>query len=81
MGELYRLQNAERDLAVLDRYEGSQPPTPWTSLFRRQLTHVWVRDKSTVQAWIYCLNRRPAVARLIPSGDYEKATRRLCCSV
>lgn len=75
-GELYRLQNLERDLAMLDRYEGLQASVSGNSLFRRELTTVRMQNGKTAQAWIYCLNRRPGGARLIPSGDYLKATRR-----
>jgi len=72
-GELYRLQNPTSDLDVLDRYEGLQPSTPETSLFRRELAWVRTQGGKTMQAWIYVLARRPAAARLIPSGNYVKA--------
>jgi len=70
IGELYRLPNAERGFGVLDRYEGLQSVAPEMSLFRRELTCVWLWGGKSVQAWIYRLNRKPAVARRIPSGDY-----------
>jgi len=74
-GELYRLRHPEPDLGALDCYEGSQLSAPETSLFCRQFTRVWRQNRSTAQAWIYCLSRRPAGARLIPSGDYTKLAR------
>jgi gamma-glutamylcyclotransferase (GGCT)/AIG2-like uncharacterized protein YtfP len=72
IGELYRLQNPERDLGLLDRYEGLQPWEPKTSLFRREFTQVSRQNGTRVQAWVYCLNQRPVVARHIPSGDYMR---------
>lgn len=72
-GELYRLENPEGDLDVLDRYEGLQPSTPETSPFRRELAWVRTQGGKTMQAWIYVLARRPAAAHLIPCGDDAKA--------
>jgi gamma-glutamylcyclotransferase (GGCT)/AIG2-like uncharacterized protein YtfP len=72
IGELYQLQNPERDLGVLDRYEGLQTSRPNASLYRREFARVSTQNGNAVHAWIYCLNRRPAVARLIPSGDYRR---------
>ena len=76
MGELYQLRNPERDFYALDRYEGLQSAAPKMSLFGRELTRAWIRGGNTAQAWIYCLNRIPPMARPIPSGDYSKVNQR-----
>ena len=70
VGELYRLQNPERDLQVLDDYEGFRPSDPGRSFFRRELAEVLPCGRPAKPAWVYWLNRRVAPGRLIVEGDY-----------
>jgi len=72
VGELYRLPNPTRALVVLDHFEGYRPEEPASGLFLRAVTSAKCANSETEQAWIYWLNRRPARARLIPSGDYAR---------
>ena len=71
-GELYRLRRPERDLAVLDRYEGFRPDFPAASFFRRGLARVRTRDGSFMEAWVYWLNRGASPRRVLTSGDYTR---------
>jgi gamma-glutamylcyclotransferase (GGCT)/AIG2-like uncharacterized protein YtfP len=69
-GELYQLQNARRDLKVLDGYEGFRPSAPGRSFFRRELTEVSLGGGAVRPAWVYWLNRKVTPGRLIAEGDY-----------
>ena len=72
IGEVYRLRNPDRALAVLDTIEGFQPIAPESSLFRRQTVPVALVNGQQTAAWVYWLNRLPVSKRSIPSGDYGR---------
>ncbi|HLE17957.1 MAG TPA: gamma-glutamylcyclotransferase family protein [Syntrophales bacterium] len=71
-GELYELENASKYLRELDRIEEFDPENPENSLFIRSLTDVKLADKKTTKAWVYFLPSKPARARLILDGDYQR---------
>lgn len=70
VGELYQLQNPQRDLRVLDSYEGFRPSAPVRSFFRRELAEVLPRGRAARPAWVYWLNRTAGPERLMAEGDY-----------
>jgi gamma-glutamylcyclotransferase (GGCT)/AIG2-like uncharacterized protein YtfP len=72
-GELYQLDDPERQLPDLDELEEFDPAKPEQSLFIRRLTDVELDNGTRVRAWVYFLPRRPAKARLIAGGDYARA--------
>ena len=53
------------DWASVDRLEG------YPRLYDRELLDFTLDDGSTVQAWVYIMNRLPPHARIIPSGDWK----------
>lgn len=53
--------------ARVDRLEG------YPRLYDRLLTEVVLEDGSTVEAWVYVMQRLPVGARIIESGDWKKA--------
>lgn len=74
-GELYQLGNASAQLGELDEVEEFDSDRPDESLFVRRLTNVELESGERLKAWVYFLPRKPAKARLIPSGDYTEIRR------
>ncbi len=74
-GELYELINADQQLKELDEVEEFFPERRDESLFVRRLTNVELESGERVKAWVYLLPRKPAKARLIPTGDYTEIRR------
>jgi gamma-glutamylcyclotransferase (GGCT)/AIG2-like uncharacterized protein YtfP len=74
-GELYELTDAARQLKQLDEIEEFFPEQPGQSLFLRRLAEVELETGQKVRAWVYFLAKKPANARLVPSGDYAEARR------
>lgn len=70
IGEVYRLPNPARALKLLDSIEAFGPVSPATSLFRRAPVEVTLENQSTVEAWVYWLNRWHGPRRRIASGDF-----------
>jgi gamma-glutamylcyclotransferase (GGCT)/AIG2-like uncharacterized protein YtfP len=73
-GEIYVLSDPESQLRKLDELEEFDPSNLEDSLFVRRLIEVELDDGRKAQAWAYFLPRRPVKARLIPSGDYARAS-------
>jgi gamma-glutamylcyclotransferase (GGCT)/AIG2-like uncharacterized protein YtfP len=69
-GEVFRMEDPEAVLAVLDAIEGCEPSDPDRSLYNRAVTGVRVEDGSTEQAWAYFYNAPLGQASRIDSGDY-----------
>ncbi len=74
-GEVYELQDPEKQLKALDRVEEFKSALPERSLFIRQKTTVRLTDGKRVRAWVYFLPRRPSKARILSSGDFAEARR------
>jgi gamma-glutamylcyclotransferase (GGCT)/AIG2-like uncharacterized protein YtfP len=66
-GEVYFLKHAERLLADLDHYEGTEEPA---NPFRRVPVKVRLERGGTIDAWSYEMTAPPPGRRLVPSGDY-----------
>ena len=75
-GELYELGDAIQQLRELDEVEEFNSQRPGESLFVRRLTDVELATGQRYKAWAYFLPKKPAKARLIPSGDYAEVRRR-----
>lgn len=67
-GELYELEEPEKVLPVLDRYEGRTPDGE--GLYRRERVEVERASGGSVEAWVYFYNRDPSGLEEIESGDY-----------
>jgi len=74
-GEVYELQDPEKQLKTLDRAEEFNPALPERSLFIRQKATVRLTGGKRVRAWVYFLPRRPSKARILSSGDFAEARR------
>jgi gamma-glutamylcyclotransferase (GGCT)/AIG2-like uncharacterized protein YtfP len=74
-GEVYELQDPEKQLKTLDRAEEFNPAVPERSLFIRQKATVRLTGGRRVRAWVYFLPRRPSKARILSSGDFAEARR------
>lgn len=71
-GELYKIKDHnEFSFAIgqLDDYEGVNPESDETALYRREMTKVFRDDESSVDAWIYWYNGDVADKPVIASGD------------
>ena len=69
-GEVYRLRDPGLILAILDEYEGCDPDSPATALYRRELADVTLDGGGQVTAWIYLYNRPTTGLQEIESGDF-----------
>ncbi len=76
-GEVHRLLDPARALAILDRYEGLVPAAPARSEFARDVVSVTLDDGSKRQAWAYFYNRPVDERMLVPSGDYRQRLSQL----
>jgi len=67
-GELYRLNDPQSTLKLIDRIEGCDE-----GLFRRQRVDVWTNGSKT-RAWTYFYARPLEGAEHIPTGRYQDRT-------
>ena len=61
-GEVYRLQQPDKVLELLDEYEGPR--------FKRSQATIFYGEDRPISAWIYLYARSVAGRRIISSGDY-----------
>jgi gamma-glutamylcyclotransferase (GGCT)/AIG2-like uncharacterized protein YtfP len=61
-GEVYRLQQPDKVLEVLDEYEGPR--------FKRTRVTIFFGEDRQISTWIYLYARSVAGRRIIVSGDY-----------
>lgn len=69
-GEVYKLHDAVRLLAVLDDYEACAPASPRPHEYVRRLCEVTLADERRVEAWIYLYDRSVDGLPRIPSGRF-----------
>ncbi len=69
-GELFRMHDPERLLAVLDDYEGVGPEQEQPMLYLRELLPVTLDDGSITEAWTYIYNRPVDETKRITSGRF-----------
>lgn len=62
IGDVFVLNDPEKVLKVLDKYEGSE--------FSRKKNKVKMRTGKSINAWIYWYNRAPSGKVRIPYKDY-----------
>ncbi len=70
-GELYRLDDPDLAINILDQYEEFFPSHPDKSLFVRRLVPVTMEDGRQKKAWAYFYNREVDQADWIPGGNYR----------
>ena len=68
-GEVYRLHDADRALAILDDYEGCRDSRSGSEYVRRTEA-VTLKSGKNVPAWVYVYARPTAGLERILSGDY-----------
>lgn len=73
VGEVYRMNEPDRLLPLLDRYEGCTPDLPEPHEYRREVHAVQLADGRRIEAWVYVWNRSTEGLRPIPGGDYVAA--------
>ena len=69
-GELYRLNNPDYLLTMLDKYEGCSSDDPEPSEFVRKKRTVQCTDGQRMSAWIYLYNLSTQSFSPIVSGDF-----------
>ena len=73
IGELYQIKNKNEfnwAVAQLDDYEGLSAEEEETSLFKREMTDVFVNDSSVqIRAWVYWYSGDVTGKPVIASGD------------
>ncbi len=75
-GDVYRLRDADRVLATLDRYEGAAPILSARHEYTRRRKLVTLARGRRVFAWVYIYNRPQNVGARIASGDFLQSARR-----
>lgn len=69
-GEVYRLQDPEATLMLLDVYEGCVPGEPEASLFLRRSESVTMEEGGVLPCWLYVYNDWVQGSSPIAGGDY-----------
>ncbi len=69
-GDLFRMRDPAKLLAVLDEYEGIGPDEEQPTLYLRELLPVKLGDGHITQAWTYIYNRPVIETRRIASGRF-----------
>ena len=69
-GELYRIVNGRRLLALLDDYEECSGKFPEPYEYHRKLVTIRTSRGDTVSAWAYIYQKQTTQLRKIPDGDY-----------
>lgn len=69
-GDLFRMRDPDRLLAVLDDYEGIGPGNEEPTLYLRELLPVTLGDGNVTPAWTYIYNRPVDEAKRIASGRF-----------
>lgn len=70
IGEVYAFSGGEERLAGIDEYEGCAGHSPQPHLYTRTREKAFLRDGTTVQAWVYLYNYPVSESMLISSGDF-----------
>ena len=69
-GKIYQINNIEKNLPILDEYEGYGEDELQPNLFVRQLIDINTYNES-VKCWIYLYNHPVNQLKEITSGDYS----------
>lgn len=70
IGDLYKLEDEKKVLAILDEYEGIPADAPDKGEFIRKKATVRLRSGRTVQTWVYWYNQDPGIRQPVPYKDY-----------
>ncbi len=69
IGDIFQINNPEKVLKILDRYEGFNKNKIENSEFVRSKNQVKINGKS-IDAWVYWYNLQPDKKRRIKNKDY-----------
>jgi len=70
VGEVHAVEGGEEKLLEIDEYEGCAPHSPTPHLYTRKREKAFLRDNTTVDAWVYFYNFAVSDNMLIRSGDF-----------
>ena len=76
IGELWKLNDADRLLSTLDEYEECAPSSPEPHEYIRSLELV-ACGKEEIQAWVYIYNLEVAHLQMIESGNFSNQNQQL----
>lgn len=71
-GEVYKLQQTDVALALLDQYEEFGPEFPEPNEYSRLKQSVTLRNSRTVMAWVYVYNHSTKDLELIESANFNQ---------
>ncbi|WP_298342852.1 gamma-glutamylcyclotransferase family protein [uncultured Algibacter sp.] len=71
-GTLFKLHTTSEILHFLDEYEGFIDSNIEESLFRREITTVFLENGNSIDAWVYIYNQNIENKQRILSGDFLK---------
>lgn len=69
-GELYKMRNPNKSLALLDDYEECSDRYPEPREYVRKIQHIYLSDGRKMDAWVYLYNRPVDNLKQIVSGRY-----------
>ena len=69
-GEVYKISNSSKLLALLDDYEECSDKFPFPHEYIRKQRPVKLVNGAQVLAWVYLFNRDVSNLKAIKSGDY-----------
>lgn len=75
-GTLFQLHNVRETLRFLDDYEGFYESNVEESLFRREITTVFLENGNSIDAWVYIYNQNIENKQRILSGDFLKDAKK-----
>lgn len=70
VGDVFRIDDPDRVLRILDKYEGIGEKTPHQSEFIRKKVRLKLRSGKELTAWVYWYNRDPGERTPIRYKDY-----------
>ena len=71
-GEVYKISNSSKLIALLDDYEECSDKFPFPHEYIRKQRPVKLVNGAQVLAWVYLFNRDVSNLKAIKSGDYVK---------
>lgn len=70
IGDVFRIEDPDRVLRILDRYEGIGEKAPQQAEFIRKKIRLKLRSGKELTAWIYWYNRDPGKRTPVRYKDY-----------
>lgn len=81
VGDVYRLNEADAVLPLLDQYEDASPAPSSAHEYTRKRKIVTLANGQRAMAWVYVYNRPAKVGERIEGGDFVRSVRKTSSDV